>query len=130
MWLPAVLCYEYVQAMRYDDQNTLRIIAEGATFVTVANAAFDPIRRYGRASAEVTLRLLDAMATIAPVICRPEDRLVLERQATLIVRGRSGFSERADRREVQQRYASVSRLLRERFDSVTPSTECRRRKGG
>ena len=50
--------------LRYDADHELRVIASGTTFAMAVDAAFGPIRRYGRSSAEVSLRLLDAIAVV------------------------------------------------------------------
>lgn len=113
---------EMPSSLRYDKQSRLRIVAMTTTFPSVLDTAFDPLRRYGRTSAEVTLRLLDAIAVIANAVHRVEDRASLRRQAVLIARGRTALAERADRRAVQRRYNSVRRTMREPFASVARGT--------
>jgi uncharacterized membrane protein len=104
--------------LRYDADNELRVIACGATFATTADAAFGPIRRYGRSSAEVTLRLLDAIAVVGGAARRTEDRAVLAIHAAQVMRGaRTGLPDRADRRQVMRRYDLVRRALETPFDS-------------
>jgi uncharacterized membrane protein len=97
--------------MRFDEQGNLRIITESTPFAAVLDTAFDPIRRYAHSSKDVTLRLLDAIAVIARALHRAEDREALQRQARLIMLGRSGLAARADRRQILQRYTDVSKLL-------------------
>lgn len=99
-------------AFRYDADHELRVVADGTTFAMAVDAAFGPIRRYGRHSFEVTLRLLDAIAVVATAVRRSEDREVLSLHAALVMRGaRTGLPDRAERREVMRRYDSVRRAL-------------------
>lgn len=98
--------------LRYDADSNLRVIACGTTFAIAVDAAFGPIRRYGRSSAEVTLRLLDAIAVIGGAARRTEDRAALSLQAARVMRGvHTALPDRADRREVRRRYDSVRRAL-------------------
>ena len=96
---------------RQDRQNQLRVIAPGTTFEGVVDAAFDQIRQFGRASAAVTIRLLETIAVVAGFVHRPEDRATLLRHAEMIARGASeGLPEAADRRAVEERWQAVSQL--------------------
>lgn len=73
---------------RYDRNGKLRVVAtEAATFETLASICFDSIRRYGVSSVDVSIRLLDGLATIAPWVRHPADLAVLQRQAEMIERG-------------------------------------------
>jgi uncharacterized membrane protein len=90
---------------RHDEEGNLRVIAAPVTFEAVTNAAFDSIRQYGRSSAPVTLRLLDAIDVIARRVQRDGDRAALLRQALMIERGaRTGLAEERDRHKVQERF--------------------------
>ena len=93
---------------RYDEDGRLRWVAPVATFPSIADAAFDQIRRHSGTSAAVTLSLLDTIAVVAEFASRPEDRAALRRHADMIARGaREGLSEGEDRREVERRLARV-----------------------
>lgn len=114
---------------RYDADNELRVVASGTTFAMAVEAAFGSIRRYGRSSAEVTLRLLDAIAIVGVAVRRPGDRAVLSLHAARVMHGaRTGLPDRADRREVKRRYDSVRRALEAPFES--PARESVGRAGG
>lgn len=95
-------------SFRYDEEGRLRLVAPVVTFPSIADAAFDQIRRHSGTSAAVTLSLLDTIAVVAEFASLPEDRAALRRQADMIARGaREGLSEAEDRREVEQRLGRV-----------------------
>ena len=99
----------------FDEHKVLRLITRGTTFAEALAAAFDPIRRYGRSSKDVSLRLLDALGTVAFAAKRPEDIVALRQHATRIARGAAkALPDRADRRAVLARHQS----LVEEFDGV------------
>jgi uncharacterized membrane protein len=105
---------EIPSAHRRDGDGQLRVVAPPVTFPAIVAAALDPIRRYGRSDASVTLRLLDTIGVVAGAARRPEDRRALAGHAEVIVRGaRDGLPAEADVRAVEERYAAVSRLLRD-----------------
>ncbi len=110
--LTASLCYllqkEIPSAYRYDDHNHLRVVAEPVTFAHVTDAAFNQIRQYGKSSAAVTIRLLEAIATITSYTQTVEQRKALRRHADMIQRGsQEGLSEALDRQDVDDRYDRV-----------------------
>lgn len=99
-------------AGRYDEADTLRVITAPLSFPAIVEAAFDPIRQYGRSSAAVTVRLLETIAVIATQTRRAGDRTALRSQAEMIVRGsRDGLAEETDRNTVQRRYQAAVRRL-------------------
>jgi uncharacterized membrane protein len=96
---------------RYDHENQLRLIARADTFRDLADAAFTQIRQYGRSSAAVTIRMLEAIAVIAGFVHRPEDRAALLLHARMIARGaREALPEAEDRRVVEARWQAVIEL--------------------
>lgn len=97
---------------RYDDQNQLRVIAEPTSFGDVVDTAFNQIRQYGQSSVAVTMRLLEATATIATFTHRPGDKIALQRQAEMIMRGsEQSISEELDRQDIKDRYLHAVQLL-------------------
>ena len=88
----------------YDDEERLRLIRD---------QGFDQIRQYGRGSAPVTIRQLEALAVIAAHTQNDSQREALSRQAELI---KSGADETIpaeyDRQAVTTRYAAVMHALR------------------
>lgn len=83
----------------------LRVIAEPIAFAEAVDAAFNQIRQYGQSSVAVTMRLLEAIATIAPFTHRELDRIALKRHAETIERGsHAGIKEELDLQSVKERY--------------------------
>lgn len=99
---------EFPSAYRYDDEQTLRIIAEPVAFAYLVDAAFDQIRYYGRSDVAVMLRLLRAIGQIASHARSPHDRLALEQQAELIVQSsREGLAQQRDQTMMEELYRQV-----------------------
>ena len=114
--IAAALCLlaqrSFPSVFRYDEQRNLRVIARSIDFSGIVNAAFDPIRQYGRSSAQVTIRLLEAIAMVATCARREEDRKALLDQALMIERGsQDGLFEERDRADVSQRFSAVIQAL-------------------
>jgi uncharacterized membrane protein len=113
--ISAALCLlaqrSFPSALRYDEQRNLRIIARPVSFGGIVNAAFDSIRQYGRSSAAVTIRLLEAIAVIATCVQREEDRKSLLEQAVMIVNAGEAFPEERDRQDLEARFKIVSQRL-------------------
>ena len=107
--LSAALCHlvqqEIPSPYRYDDRHRLRVIVEPIAFADAIDAAFNQIRQYGQSSVAVTMRLLEAIATIAPFTHRKLDRTALKRHADAVERGsHAGIKEELDLQDVQDRY--------------------------
>lgn len=99
---------------RHDEKGNLRVIAKPVQFVEVLDAAFDPIRAYGRSSALVTLRLLEAISRITKRVTRERDLAALFNQALVIERGsREGLPEERDREAVKERFGQMVLTLQE-----------------
>ena len=118
--LTAALCRLAQRSMpspyRHDDHHQLRVIVvRPVRFAEVVDGAFNSIRQYGRSSAAVTLRLLDAIRLIAKRVKREGDRTALFNQALMIERGSyDGLPEERDRQEVQERFRRTVLALQER----------------
>lgn len=108
--LNAALCHLAQRAIpspyRYDDRARLRvIIADPLEFADAIDTAFNQIRQYGQSSVAITMRLLEAIATIAPFTHRELDRTALQRHADAVERGsHAGIKEELDLQDVQERY--------------------------
>jgi len=114
--LSAALCHlaqrEIPSAYRYDDEDKLRVIAKPVSFVDVIDAAFNQIRQYGRTSVSVTMRLLEAIAVIAPFTHTKVDRSALLRHANMIERGsHEEISEELDQKDVKERYLAAVKAI-------------------
>ena len=107
--LSAALCHLVQQKIpspyRYDDRHRLRVNAEPLEFADAIDAAFNQIRQYGQSSVAVTMRLLEAIATIAPFTHQKLDLTALKRHADAIERGsHAGIKEELDLQAVKERY--------------------------
>lgn len=99
---------------RYDQDDKLRVIAEPVTFADITDTAFNKIRQYGQSSVGVTIRLLEAIAVIAPYTHNNKDRAALLRHAHMIERGsHKGVSEELDRKDVEEQYQVAVKLLQQ-----------------
>lgn len=99
------------EAHRYDDRGRFRVIAHPVTFADVLDAALNQIRQYGRDSVAVTIRLLDALQTIAEHVHRDPDMEALFLHATMIARAGEGFVEQHDRDAVFARFEQLANAL-------------------
>jgi uncharacterized membrane protein len=89
------------------------VIAEPTTFASVVDTAFNQIRQAGQTDVAVTIRLLEAIARIAQYTTTKEQRAALLRHAQMIERGsHEGISEELDKKDVQERYFAVLKLLK------------------
>jgi uncharacterized membrane protein len=96
----------------YDKDNELRVIASTYTFPAIMDAAFNQIRQNSSTIAVITIRLLEAITTIARFTHRPEDRDAILKHADMISRGADeGLLEEEDRRVVAERYQQVKSAL-------------------
>jgi predicted metalloprotease with PDZ domain len=108
---------------RYDADGRLRAVVHPTTFTGVTDAAFNQIRQYGRGSAAVTIRLLEAIAGVAARASREEDRAALLQQARMIKRGsEAAIPEERDRRDVEAWYRAVERARRALVVDVQPNS--------
>ncbi|MBW4592096.1 MAG: DUF2254 domain-containing protein [Brasilonema angustatum HA4187-MV1] len=103
---------DFPSPYRYDEDHKLRAIAFGATFEGLVDSAFNGIRQYARSDTSVTIRLLEAIASIATYTNNPESQAVLQRHADMILRGsQEGLPEELDRKDVQEGYQAVIKAL-------------------
>ncbi|MFS0515991.1 DUF2254 domain-containing protein [Nostoc sp. UIC 10607] len=97
---------------RYDNNNKLRVIAEGVKFKGLTDAAFNQIRQYGRSDVAVTIRLLEAIALIATYTKTSKYQDVLRHHADIILQdSREGISQEQDYKNVEERYYQVIKNL-------------------
>jgi uncharacterized membrane protein len=104
-------------AHRGDKEGRLRIVARPVSFPALLDASFNQIRQYGCDSVAVTLRLLEALSSIAEHVQRAEDREAVRLHAAMVARMGESFGEEYDRHEVANRL----QLIEESLDaSVSP----------
>jgi uncharacterized membrane protein len=103
---------DFPSPYRYDDEQNLRVIAHGVTFEGLVDSAFNQIRQYGYTDVAVTIRLLEAIARIAPYTRYNKDRAALLRHASMIKHGSvEKITEEGDRACIIQRYEAAAKTL-------------------
>ena len=104
---------DFSSPYRYGGEDNLRVIVEVATFEGLVNSAFNQIRQYGYTDMAVTIRLLEAIAIIAPYTRSNKDRALLLRHAGMIERGSlEKITEECDRASIIQRYEAATKVLK------------------
>jgi uncharacterized membrane protein len=98
-------------AYRCDDEGSLRLIVRTVSFANALDAAFSQIRQYGHNSVAVTIRLLEALTSVAEHVQRDEDRYVVKLHAEMVSRHAESFSEEHDKGEIFERLQRVYSLL-------------------
>ncbi len=103
---------DFPSRYRYDRLDKLRIITQPVTFVGLINAAFNQIRQYSNSDVAVTIRLLEAISTIARYTQNPKDREVLRRHAEMMQRdSNDAISEEWDKKDIEKQYQAVLKAL-------------------
>jgi uncharacterized membrane protein len=104
---------DFPSPYRYDGEHNLRVIVEVANFEGLVNSAFNQIRQYGCTDVAVTIRLLEAIAIIAPYTRSNKDRALLLRHAAMIERGSlEKITEEGSRASIIQRYEAAAKVLK------------------
>jgi uncharacterized membrane protein len=97
---------------RYDDQKKLRVIAERVTFDGLVDTAFNQIRQYGKSDVAVSIRLLEAIATVARYTSTQKERQILLHHAEMIKRdSQQAISEESDKKDIEDRYLTIKKEL-------------------
>jgi uncharacterized membrane protein len=103
---------DFPSPYRYDDRKNLRVIAERVTFAGLMDTAFNQIRQYGKSDVAVTIRLLEAIATIARYTSTKKEREILLRHAEMIKRdSQQAISEELDKKDIEERYLTIKKEL-------------------
>ena len=103
---------DFPSPYRYDRLGKLRIITQPVTFVGLTDAAFNQIRQYSNSDVAVTIRLLEAIATIARYTQNPKDRDALRRHAEMIQRdSNDAVSEEWDKKDIEEQYQAALKAL-------------------
>lgn len=87
---------ELPSGYRYDDTGSLRLVVARASFASAMDTAFNQIRHHGQNSVAVTIRLLQALSSIADHVERDEDREIVELHTTMIASHIENFTEAYD----------------------------------
>ena len=105
---------EMPSALREDETGVLRVIVPALSFADLVDASFNQIRQHARRDAAVTLRLLEAIASVAGTVLTSQDRASLRRHAQMIVSGAGdAFVDACDRADLERRHDACMRALRE-----------------
>jgi uncharacterized membrane protein len=103
---------DFPSPYRYDDRKNLRVIAERVTFAGLVDTAFNQIRQYGKSDVAVTIRLLEAISTIARYTSTKKEREILLRHGEMIKRdSQQAISEELDKKDIEERYLKIEREL-------------------
>lgn len=104
---------DFPSPYRYDDENNLRvIIAQPLTFAGLTDAAFNQIRQYSTSAVGVTIRLLEAIATIARNTQNEKDLAALRRHAEMVQRNAcEEVSEELDKQDIKKQYQAALKAL-------------------
>jgi uncharacterized membrane protein len=103
---------DFPSPYRYDDDGNLRVIAEPFTFAGLIDVAFNQLRQYGKSDVAVTIRLLEAIATIANYVHNQQGREVLLHHAEKIWRdSHREIAEQSDLKDIEERYEAVVKTL-------------------
>jgi uncharacterized membrane protein len=90
---------------RYDAAKELRLLADSYNFDLLAGSSFNLIRQYGRGTAEVLMRMLESIQSIARFCRTDAQRQVLLQHARLIeADSRAGLTAEYDRERVRQSF--------------------------
>jgi uncharacterized membrane protein len=88
-----------------DRDNRVRLIETDPSYDRMVNRAFDKIRQSSRGMPAVIIRMLDSLASVASSTSSPGQRLVLVRQAEMIVRSaEDSVPEANDLIDIRDRY--------------------------
>jgi uncharacterized membrane protein len=103
-----------VQSPNYYDKNhNLRVITDPINFRQLIHFSFDLIRQYGRGTAEILLRVLRVIETIANQTSIAGEREVLLKYAQLIESdSRIGLPSEYDRNRVHEEYERTIETIR------------------
>lgn len=93
--------------VRADPSGETRLVVRPRRFAAVVDAAFNQLRQHAKGDVAVTVRLLDAIASVSSVVESGDDLGALKEQADMIAetaRG-MGFSDR-DLRDIEASYGA------------------------
>ncbi|MGV9170255.1 MAG: DUF2254 domain-containing protein [Promethearchaeia archaeon] len=96
----------------YDSEDRLRVITDPLTFAGIIEGAFNQIRQNGYSSVAVTIRLLEAIKTIAPHTRTREQKVTLSKQAEMLRHAsQQEVPGKWDREDIEERYQETMQAL-------------------
>jgi uncharacterized membrane protein len=100
-----------IDPVHLDSQGTPRIVDPPITFEKLAAAGFDPIRQICRDSVATTIRIFQAIASLAPFLQTNSQIEALERQADLTREGFTAALVSKDAADIQSAFTSAKSAL-------------------
>jgi uncharacterized membrane protein len=94
-----------------DDQGQARVFEKNTPPERILSLGFDPLRQATRNSVELTVRVLDAIASLAPFLNTPNQSLELRAQAELMVAGACTDAVLRDRSAIEAAYLRARQAL-------------------
>jgi uncharacterized membrane protein len=95
-----------------DKDKQLRVISEPVSFERLVGVAFDMIREYGRANAEIMIKMLETIKSVAAHAQSDNQRKVLLKHATLIEHdSHVGLPSEYDQQRVHDSYDETVRAI-------------------
>jgi len=105
-------------AYRYDEAQTLRVIAEPINFSSLVDSAFNQIRRYGASDIAVSLHLIEAISRITAYTNSYKYRFSLRQQVEMIMQSSyEHVTEEGDRQKLDEQYQRFLTTLETRKPS-------------
>jgi uncharacterized membrane protein len=94
-----------------DGQGQARVFEKNTPPEQILSVAFDPLRQATKNSVELTIRVLDAIASLAPFLNTPNQSLELRAQAELMVAGACTDAVLRDRSAIEAAYLRARQAL-------------------
>lgn len=95
-----------------DKDKQLRVISEPVSFERLVGVAFDMIREYGRANAEIMIKMLETIKSVTAHAHSDNQRKVLLKHATLIEHdSHTGQTSEYDQQRVHDSYDETVRAI-------------------
>jgi uncharacterized membrane protein len=111
--LSRLVCRAMPAEARAGEDGRLRVIARAVEFSDVLDAAFNQIRQNSARSVAVSLRLLEAISSIASVADRLSDRNTLRRHGEMVYQAAMRYCEEEfDKQAINERYDALLATLR------------------
>lgn len=92
---------------RYDEQGSLRLVADRNSFQGLCDAAFNQIRQHAGNNPAVLIRLLEGLFVVAARAGSEEKHAALAQHARMIRRAARDLPEPRDRRDVEDRFKKL-----------------------
>jgi uncharacterized membrane protein len=106
--LTSVMAYlatvEFPHRYRYDDEGSLRIIADILTYQGMLDAAFNQIRQYAKGNPSVIIKLMESLIILYEIARRWSYKQAIKKHAQLVLNAaRHSFEEENDLQDLEKR---------------------------